>query len=512
VLLEEQGDVRVTYMYAHNLEAMLARLIEARVTVLREFENMPSGERIATVADREGNPVALCRPPRRGAAAWGCLDGVALRTFACDRSIWRRIVASTGDAKVVGGRVTSFFAVEGVRGRALVVAGAVSIATVGLVACGGGSKSGAAKAGAGVKGPSEIAAAPVSTRGANPFTPKVGNDRPGLMPPTAAAGSSGGPVSYSAALPGLYGGTRNYATCDAAKLVNFLEQNPGQAAAWASTLGIRSSQISDYVSGLTAVLLRTDTRVTNHGYINGVADPIQSVLEAGTAVFVDKYGEPVVKCYCGNPLTPPVLYTTPVYTGPLWAGFSPTQITIIIESTTIINTFTLYDPTNGMLFTRTPGMHGRDGPYKGTSTSTTTSPGPTTPTPTSPQPTTPTPTSTSSTSTQTAPATTPAENPSVSLSPNPVTQGATVTLTASGFAPGASLDITVNLPNGVVQHFQMSAGADGTGTYTFSNAAGNAPLGTYNVTVTNPATSAQASASIVVLAPPSSTPTNTTTT
>jgi hypothetical protein len=408
--------------------------------------------------------------------------------------------------QMAAGGVASFLAVKGAHVRVLVVAGAVSIATVGLVACGGGSKSGA-----GVKGPSEIAAAPVSTRGANPFTPKVGNDMPGVMPPPAAASSSGGPVSYSAALPGLYGGTRNYSTCDAAKLVSFLEQNPGKAAAWASTLGIRSSQISDYVSGLTAVLLRTDTRVTNHGYINGVADPIQSVLEAGTAVFVNKYGEPVVKCYCGNPLTPPVLYTAPVYTGPLWAGFSPTQITVIIESTTIINTFTLYDPTNGMLFTRTPGMHGRDGPYKGTSTSTRTSPQPTTATPTGPQPTTPTPTGTSSTSTQTTRATTPAENPSVSLSPNPVTQGATVTLTASGFAPGASLGITVNLPDGVVQHFQMSAGADGTGTYTFSNAAGNAPLGTYNVTVANPATRGQASASILVVAPPSSTPTNTTT-
>ncbi len=394
------------------------------------------------------------------------------------------------------GRVASFFAVTGAHGRASVAVVGVSIVMVGVLGCGGGGGSTSA---AGVKGPSEVAAAPVSTSGANPFTPKVGSDTPGVLPPSGAVSSSGGPVRYSAALPGLYGGTRNYSTCDASKLVDFLERSPAKAAAWAATLGIRTTQIRAYVSGLTDVILRTDTRVTNHGYVNGVADPIQSVLEAGTAVFVNKYGEPVVKCYCGNPLTPPVLYTTPVYTGPLWGGFSPTQITIINQSTTIINQYTLYDPTNGMEFTRTPGAHGHDGPYTG-ATGTTTQPQPTTPTPTSP----------GSTPTQpSAPATT-AENPSVSLSPNPVTQGATVTLTASGFAPGAALGITVNRPDGVVEHYPMSAGADGTGTYTFSNAAGNAPLGTYNVTVTNPATGAHASASVDVQPPQTSTTTTST--
>lgn len=34
---------------------------QAQVTLLREAEDMPWGERIATVADPEGNPVALCQ-------------------------------------------------------------------------------------------------------------------------------------------------------------------------------------------------------------------------------------------------------------------------------------------------------------------------------------------------------------------------------------------------------------------------------------------------------------------
>src|SRR5438309_7892439 len=41
------------YVYLDDLDAMLARLIEAGVPVLRDAEDMPWGERIATVADPE---------------------------------------------------------------------------------------------------------------------------------------------------------------------------------------------------------------------------------------------------------------------------------------------------------------------------------------------------------------------------------------------------------------------------------------------------------------------------
>jgi hypothetical protein len=373
---------------------------------------------------------------------------------------------------------------------------AAVLAAFAVTACGGSSSS---KTVAGVKGSSEVVASPISTAGASPFTPSVGTDKSGLRPPARAASTSGGPATYVASLPGLYGGTRNYKTCDAQKLEAFLEQNPAKATAWASTLGISTTDIPHYVSRLTPVLLRTDTRVTNHGYVNGVADPIQSVLEAGMAVFVNQYGEPVVKCYCGNPLTPPELLSAPVYTGPLWASFTTINITIIEQSRTIINTYTLYDPNTGTEFKRTSGLHGHDGPYINIRPSRNPTPGRAT-RPSIPSQQTSTGGSASpppQTKTQSA------ENPSVSLSPNPAVQGATVTLSASGFAPGASLQITVNRPDGVVEHYPVTSGGDGSATYTFSNAAGNAPLGTYNVTVTNLATGASSSASIDVVAPPS---------
>ncbi|HUE28865.1 MAG TPA: DUF6777 domain-containing protein, partial [Solirubrobacteraceae bacterium] len=335
------------------------------------------------------------------------------------------------------------------------------------------------------------------TAGANPFTPSVGMDKGGVKPPAGAASTSGGPATYVASLPGLYGGTRNYKTCDAEKLVAFLQQNPAKAAAWAATLGISTTDIPHYMDGLTPVLLRTDTRVTNHGYVNGVADPIQSVLEAGTAVFVNTYGEPVVKCYCGNPLTPPQLLSAPVYTGPLWASFTTINITIIEQSPTIINTYTLYDPNTGTEFKRTSGIDGHDGPYINTGqpsqnpTATTATP---TPTP-SPSPTTPA-TTTSA----------PTENPSISLSPNPVTAGDTVTLSGSGYAPNVTLDIKVIRPDSVQQHFSTTTDSSGAATYTFPNAGGSI-YGTYTVTVTDPKTGANASTTVDVIPPSAQTTT-----
>ena len=51
------------YVYVADLEGTVSQLRDAGVQVLRDPEDMPWGERIATVADPEGNPVALCLEP-----------------------------------------------------------------------------------------------------------------------------------------------------------------------------------------------------------------------------------------------------------------------------------------------------------------------------------------------------------------------------------------------------------------------------------------------------------------
>lgn len=56
-----QGPRFEMYVYVADLDGMVRRLSEAGVPILREPEDMPWGERIATLADPEGNPVALCQ-------------------------------------------------------------------------------------------------------------------------------------------------------------------------------------------------------------------------------------------------------------------------------------------------------------------------------------------------------------------------------------------------------------------------------------------------------------------
>lgn len=49
------------YVYVADLDGIVSQLADAEVPILRDPEDMPWGERIATVADPEGNPVALCQ-------------------------------------------------------------------------------------------------------------------------------------------------------------------------------------------------------------------------------------------------------------------------------------------------------------------------------------------------------------------------------------------------------------------------------------------------------------------
>ena len=103
-------------------------------------------------------------------------------------------------------------------------------------------------------------------------------------------------------------------------------------------------------------MLLQDTRVTNHGFENGRARPHQSVLQAGHAVLVDRFGVPRAKCSCGNPLAPPrPVPVTPDYVGPAWTGFDPSAIVVVIENDEVGNGFVIVDLGNGELITRPIG-------------------------------------------------------------------------------------------------------------------------------------------------------------
>jgi hypothetical protein len=135
--------------------------------------------------------------------------------------------------------------------------------------------------------------------GEDPFTPPAdveGNDEV----PVSATTSGGSQQPF--------GGSGSNRVCDRDKLIRFLEANPERMAEWARVLGIAPelSAVKKYIAKLHPVTLTRDTQVTNHAYRNGQAIPFQAILQAGTAVLVDEYGVPVVRCYCGNPLGPAV--------------------------------------------------------------------------------------------------------------------------------------------------------------------------------------------------------------
>ena len=183
----------------------------------------------------------------------------------------------------------------------------------------------------------EVILEPTASTGSDPFTDSVANDKVEELTSggTELAGDpideiSGGDASVESvegAAPGLYGGTGEEATCDPEALVEFLKSNPDQGAAFAEALGITVKEIPDYVASLTPVLLREDTRVTNHGYADGQATPFQAVLQAGTAVMVDDRGVPRVRCACGNPLAEPeAADSAPEFTGEQWDGFDQARL------------------------------------------------------------------------------------------------------------------------------------------------------------------------------------------
>lgn len=204
--------------------------------------------------------------------------------------------------------------------------------------------------------PTGVALEPVATAGANPFLTGAGTDAVGVRPVAHTGGR------YTGTTPGLFGGTGDDAACDRSALVRYLGQHPDRASGWASVLGLRdgsSTTISRYVDGLTSVVLRSDTYVTNHGWSGGHVTAWPAVLQAGTAVLVDPYGNPVTRCFCGNPLTAPQSFSSVAYVGPRWSSFRSTSVTVIQHrTTTVTNEYTVVDVHTGEASDRPRGTEG----------------------------------------------------------------------------------------------------------------------------------------------------------
>jgi hypothetical protein len=219
------------------------------------------------------------------------------------------------------------------------------------------------------KATAEVFRVPVAATGPHPFTKPFVSPHlltavhlPFLQAPQSALGSAGKTLSHSIPAftgdtPGLYGGTRQLAVCDGASMTRYLLANPDKLAAWARVEGIATSAVPSYIGGLTGVILRADTRLTNHGFVNGAATTIPEILQAGTGVLVDAFGVPRARCFCGNPLTPAVALPNVQYTGPSWPGFSAAK-EAVVQAAQAVTKLVLVDVQTGVPFVRPVGTDG----------------------------------------------------------------------------------------------------------------------------------------------------------
>lgn len=218
-------------------------------------------------------------------------------------------------------------------------------AALGLAGCSGGGDKDTADGGR------ELFLQPVAAQGPDPFTASTAKTAATPPPvtrspqpsPTGSA-TPQGTRSIEGGTPGLYGGTHSVGSCDVDRQVRFLTADQAKARAFAQASGIDRADVPGFLRGLTPVVLRADTRVTNHGFRGGSATSFQSVLQTGTAVLVDDRGLPRVRCACGNPLKPPVAFQgAPRHNGQQWSGYQPTRVVVVtpaprpIINITIVN-------------------------------------------------------------------------------------------------------------------------------------------------------------------------------
>ncbi|CAL9598963.1 hypothetical protein SUDANB38_05420 [Streptomyces sp. enrichment culture] len=184
-------------------------------------------------------------------------------------------------------------------------------------------------------------------------------------PPSASAGpanraaAQAGPRTVDGATPGLYGGTHSLPSCDVDQQARFLAADQAKARAFAQAAGVTPRGLGAWLRGLTPVMLRADTRVTGHGYRDGAALPYQAVLQAGTAVLVDSYGAPRVRCAAGNPLRNPADAPPPTaYRGEPWPGFRPERVVLITPTQRTLDSLLLVNVFNDTWLERKAGSRG----------------------------------------------------------------------------------------------------------------------------------------------------------
>jgi hypothetical protein len=283
--------------------------------------------------------------------------------------------------------------------------------------------------------------------------------------------------------PGTYGGSGSDLVCDRDLLIRELKDHPDRLAEWARVLGVEPTikAVGQYIAKLHPVTLTRDTRVTNHTFAGGRSVPFQAILAAGTAVLVDDYGNPVVRCRCGNPLLKPLyipeavcLACPPRYTPPPSCSYTEETIYRRRWYPDRYYSNASYDEIFIRRF-RSECYAAYPDPPRVTITSIYN--------PRLRPRRTPTPAPTTGGDVTVSPQT----SPSASFSPSSGPVCIPYTVSVSGFSPNRSLAFTLTRPDGVRENYPMSTNSSGSGSYTFSPTSdcANDVQGTYSATITD---------------------------
>lgn len=184
-------------------------------------------------------------------------------------------------------------------------------------------------------------------RGPDPFTGStvVPSPMTGPLRPDRPARADGSRTvrAVQGSMPGLYAGTARVGSCDVNRQIGRLTADRAKARAFAQVVGVSPASVPDYLRGLTPVVLRADTLVTNHGYRDGRTTAFPSVLQAGTAVLVDDRGLPRVRCACGNPLQAAGATRVGRTSGTAWPGYRPGQVIVVTPAPRVVTDITIID-------------------------------------------------------------------------------------------------------------------------------------------------------------------------
>ncbi|MFJ3202366.1 DUF6777 domain-containing protein [Streptomyces sp. NPDC086989] len=204
----------------------------------------------------------------------------------------------------------------------------------------------------------EVLLQPVASAGPDPFTTSSATAESAPAQPPLANPTGQGVRTVNAATPGLYGGTKRLGSCDVEQQLRALTEDDGKAKAFAQAVSVEPAKLPEFLRGLTPVVLRADTRVTNHAFRDGRADPFQSVLQAGTAVLVDDHGMPRVRCACGNPLQAPRAPKGAALKGDQWNGYQPHQVIVIEPAQQVIKSLVIVNIADNTWLERRTGDDG----------------------------------------------------------------------------------------------------------------------------------------------------------